>query len=30
NNRAEDYSTAKELGADGVMLDSPAQANSWQ
>ncbi len=29
-NSAEDYRTAKELGADGVMVDSPAQAKSWQ
>ncbi|PMC26457.1 glycerophosphodiester phosphodiesterase, partial [Klebsiella aerogenes] len=24
------YRTAKELGADGVMVDSPAQAKNWQ
>lgn len=29
-NSAEDYRTAKELGADGVMVDSPAQAKNWQ
>ncbi len=29
-NSAEDYRTAKALGADGVMVDSPAQAKSWQ
>lgn len=29
-NSAEDYRTAIELGADGVMVDSPAQAKSWQ
>lgn len=27
-NSAEDYRTAKELGADGVMVDSPAQAKT--
>ncbi|EPL3843520.1 glycerophosphodiester phosphodiesterase family protein [Klebsiella aerogenes] len=29
-NSADDYRTAKELGADGVMVDSPAQAKNWQ
>ncbi|HFO1300411.1 TPA: glycerophosphodiester phosphodiesterase family protein [Klebsiella pneumoniae] len=29
-NSSEDYRTAIELGADGVMVDSPAQAKSWQ
>ena len=29
-NSAENYRTAKELGADGVMVDSPAQAKNWQ
>ncbi|AXF66119.1 MULTISPECIES: glycerophosphodiester phosphodiesterase family protein [unclassified Leclercia] len=28
-NSAEDYQKAKALGADGVMVDSPAQAREW-
>jgi len=29
-NSAEDYQKAQTLGADGVMVDSPAQAKAWQ
>ncbi|VTP64277.1 Uncharacterised protein [Leclercia adecarboxylata] len=28
-NSAEDYQKAQALGADGVMVDSPAQASAW-
>ena len=28
-NSAEDYQKAQTLGADGVMVDSPAQARAW-
>ncbi len=28
-NNADDFRTASELGADGVMVDSPAKAKTW-